>query len=60
MQVTVLALELVSPTLPEGKVIKLDLMNPASIEEAKKNPITIKEGVEYKYVPLSAILACAW
>ena len=51
MQVTVLSLELVSPTLPEGKVIKLDLTSQASIEEAKKNPITIKEGVEYKYGP---------
>ena len=49
MQVNVLSLELVSPTLPEGKVIKLDLTSQASIEEAKKNPITIKEGVEYKY-----------
>lgn len=49
MQVTVLSLELASLTLPAGKTIKLDLTNQQSIEEAKKNPFTIKEGVEYKY-----------
>ncbi|KAH8113333.1 E set domain-containing protein, partial [Phellopilus nigrolimitatus] len=46
-KVTVLSLELVSPSLPPGKTIVLDLTNPAGIADAKKNPVTIKEGVEY-------------
>ena len=48
MQVTVLSLELVSPTLPPGKTLVLDLTNPQQLAEAKKNPFTIKEGIEYK------------
>ncbi|KAI5116544.1 hypothetical protein M0805_004327 [Coniferiporia weirii] len=46
-KVTVLSMELVSPTLPPGKTIVLDLTNHTNVAEAKKNPITIKEGVEY-------------
>ncbi|KIK55593.1 hypothetical protein GYMLUDRAFT_47808 [Collybiopsis luxurians FD-317 M1] len=47
-KVTVLALELDSKTLPSGKKISLDLSDPAKIAaETKKNPVTIKEGVEY-------------
>lgn len=45
---TVLSLELASPTLPPGKVVKLDIQDPAAITNVKKNPIVIKEGVEYK------------
>jgi Rho GDP-dissociation inhibitor len=47
-KLTVLTLELVSPTLPAGKTISLDLRDPAQIEKTKKHPIVIKEGVEYK------------
>ncbi|KAJ3808791.1 immunoglobulin E-set [Lentinula lateritia] len=47
-KVTVLALELVSSTLPAGKAISLDLSEPTKIAaETKKNPVVIKEGVEY-------------
>jgi len=47
-KVTVLTLELVSSTLPSGKTISLDLTDPTKIAaETKKNPITIKEGIEY-------------
>ncbi|KAG5725360.1 Rho GDP-dissociation inhibitor 1 [Termitomyces sp. T112] len=46
-KVTILTLELDSPTLPAGKKIVLDLKDPIRLAEAKKNPITIKEGVEY-------------
>ncbi|KAG6880452.1 hypothetical protein C0992_000054 [Termitomyces sp. T32_za158] len=46
-KVTILTLELDSPTLPVGKKIILDLMDAARLAEAKKNPIVIKEGVEY-------------
>ncbi|KIY49507.1 E set domain-containing protein [Fistulina hepatica ATCC 64428] len=45
--VTVLTLELDSPTLPAGKKIALDLKNVTQMAETKKNPIIIKEGVEY-------------
>ncbi|CAE6521643.1 unnamed protein product [Rhizoctonia solani] len=38
---------LTSPTLPEGKIIALDLTNPEALAKAKKEPIVIKEGVEY-------------
>ena len=48
MQVTVLSLELVSPTLPAGKSLVLDLANPQALAEVKKHPFTIKEGIEYK------------
>ena len=47
-QLTVLTLFLTSPTLPSGKRIELDVTNAEKIAEIKKNPINIKEGVEYK------------
>ncbi|KAJ3723137.1 immunoglobulin E-set [Lentinula raphanica] len=47
-KVTVLTLELVSSTLPAGKTISLDLSDPARVAaETKKNPVVIKEGIEY-------------
>ena len=49
-QVTVLTLELDSPTLPPGKKIIINLKDKALVAGLAKNPITIKEGVEYKYV----------
>ncbi|KAF8351271.1 immunoglobulin E-set [Amanita rubescens] len=42
--ITVQYLQLMSPTLPPGKTITLDAK---SVVETKKNPIHIKEGVEY-------------
>ena len=49
-KVTVLTLELASPTLPPGKRIAFDLQNNESIASLKKNPVVIKEGIEYKLV----------
>ncbi|KAL5508467.1 RDI1 [Sanghuangporus vaninii] len=46
-KVTVLSLELVSPTLPAGKSLVLDLSDAQALAEAKKHPFTIKEGIEY-------------
>ncbi|KAF8803668.1 E set domain-containing protein [Phlegmacium glaucopus] len=46
-KVTVLTLELDSPTLPAGKKILFDLKDTARLADTKKNPILIKEGVEY-------------
>ncbi|TFK55825.1 E set domain-containing protein [Heliocybe sulcata] len=46
-KVTVLTLELVSPSMPPGKRLHLNLQDPAQVQEFKKNPVTIKEGVEY-------------
>jgi Rho GDP-dissociation inhibitor len=46
--VTVLTLELDSPTLPAGKNLVFNLKDSAKMAEIKKNPIIIKEGVEYK------------
>ncbi|KAG2077559.1 E set domain-containing protein [Suillus decipiens] len=46
-RMTVLTLELDSPTLPPGKKLVFNLDNVALIAEIKKNPIIIKEGVEY-------------
>jgi Rho GDP-dissociation inhibitor len=48
LQVTVLALELDSPTLPPGKKLIFDLADKEKLADTKKNPIVIKEGVEYK------------
>jgi len=48
VQVSVLTLELASPTLPPGRKIVVNIQNPAEVAELKKNPIIIKEGVEYK------------
>jgi len=44
----VLSLFLTSPTLPPGKKISIDINNPEVLANLKKNPIVIKEGVEYK------------
>jgi len=46
-KVTVLTLELDSPTLPPGRKIVFDLKDTAKLLDTKKNPIVIKEGVEY-------------
>ncbi|KAF8138637.1 immunoglobulin E-set [Boletus edulis] len=46
-KVTVLTLELVSPTLPPGKKLAFDILDTARLADTKKNPIIIKEGVEY-------------
>ncbi|KAF5388138.1 hypothetical protein D9615_000264 [Tricholomella constricta] len=46
-KVTILTLELDSPTLPAGKKIVFDLKDTARLADTKKNPIVIKEGVEY-------------
>jgi len=45
-KMTVLSLELISPTLTTPLV--LDLTDPSKFEGFKKNPITIKEGIEYQ------------
>jgi len=42
-----LTLELDSPTLPPGKTIVFNLSDTAKLANTKKNPIVIKEGVEY-------------
>lgn len=54
-QVTVFALYLSSPTLPQGRTIELDLTNQTAIDALKKNPVNIKEGVEYKSVQKSLL-----
>jgi len=46
-KVSVLTLELDSPTLPAGRKIILDINDPKQLQEVKKKPIVIKEGVEY-------------
>ncbi|KAJ7283787.1 immunoglobulin E-set [Mycena rebaudengoi] len=46
-KVTVLTLELDSPTLPAGKTIAFNLSDTARLADTKKNPISIKEGVDY-------------
>ncbi|KAG7097121.1 hypothetical protein E1B28_004499 [Marasmius oreades] len=47
-KVTVLSLELHSDTLPPGKTIVLDLKDgKETVQNTKKEPIVIKEGVEY-------------
>ncbi|KAH9951855.1 rho GDP-dissociation inhibitor [Amylocystis lapponica] len=46
-KVTVVTLELASPTLPAGRKLTLDVQDPAALANVKKNPIVIKEGVEY-------------
>jgi hypothetical protein len=45
LQATVLALELVFPTLPAGKTIPIDFTR---VSEPRKNPIVIKEGVKHR------------
>lgn len=49
-QVAVLTLELHSATLPPGKKIVFDLTDPSKLVDIRKNPVVIKEGVEYKRV----------
>ncbi|KAJ7742461.1 immunoglobulin E-set [Mycena maculata] len=46
-KVTVMTLELHSETLPPGKKIAFDLADTARLADTKKNPIVIKEDVEY-------------
>jgi Rho GDP-dissociation inhibitor len=46
--VTVLELELASDTLPPGKRLAFNLRDTASLASLKKNPVVIKEGIEYK------------
>ncbi|KAJ7507661.1 immunoglobulin E-set [Mycena galericulata] len=46
-KVTVMTLELHSDTLPPGKKIVFDLADTARLADTKKNPIVIKEDVEY-------------
>ncbi|KAJ7667856.1 immunoglobulin E-set [Mycena polygramma] len=46
-KVTVLTLELDSPTLPPGKKIAFNLNDTARLADTKKNPIVIKEDVDY-------------
>ncbi|KAI6003869.1 immunoglobulin E-set [Pisolithus albus] len=46
-KVTVLTLELDSPTLPADKKLVFDLADTAKLADLKKNPVIIKEGVEY-------------
>jgi len=45
-KVTILTLFLTSPTLPSGR-IELNISDSTHIAEVKKNPISIKEGIEY-------------
>lgn len=60
LKVSVLTLELTSPTLPKDKTISFDLTDKNVVESLAKNPINIKEGVEYSYVPcLLSHLVCA-
>lgn len=58
-QVTVLTLFLTSPTLPAGRRIDVNVQDQASLERLKKDPIVIKEGVEYKCVNGSPAMICA-
>ncbi|PIL37287.1 hypothetical protein GSI_00980 [Ganoderma sinense ZZ0214-1] len=46
-KVTVLSLELASPTLPPGKRLLMNLQNEQELASIKKNPVTIKEGVDF-------------
>jgi len=46
-KVTVLSLFLTSATLPQGKTITLNINDPEALADVKKNPIHIKEGIEY-------------
>jgi Rho GDP-dissociation inhibitor len=48
LQLTVLTLELHSPSLPTPLVFNMD--DVAKMADIKKNPITIKEGVDYTCV----------
>ena len=50
MQVTVVSLELAAASMPPGKKLVMHLADPVQTAGLKKNPFTIKEGVEYKCV----------
>jgi hypothetical protein len=45
--------QLDSTTLPAGKTIAFNLNDTARLADTKKNPISIKEDVDYKSVILS-------
>ncbi|KAH9045171.1 rho GDP-dissociation inhibitor [Lactarius pseudohatsudake] len=47
-KVSVLGLELTSPTLPEGRTIKIDFTAESQRDYYKNNPIQVKEGAPYK------------
>lgn len=46
-------LELAAATLPDGKTLKMNIQDPASLAYIKKNPFVIKEAIEYKYAILA-------
>ncbi|KAF8529290.1 E set domain-containing protein [Hysterangium stoloniferum] len=46
-KVTVFTLFLESQTLPQGRKISIDVTNPAQLAALKKDPVVIKEGVDY-------------
>jgi Rho GDP-dissociation inhibitor len=46
-KVTILTLQLASDTLPQGKTVSLNVQDAAALADTKKNPIVIKENVEY-------------
>ncbi|KAF7790879.1 hypothetical protein EIP86_001837 [Pleurotus ostreatoroseus] len=46
-KLTVLTLELMSPTMPAGMKLSMDVTNPAALQSLKENPFKIKEGVPY-------------
>ena len=48
IQLTVLGLELASPSLPEGKSIKLDFSTEEKQKYYENNPIQVKERAPYK------------
>jgi len=49
-KLTVLSLELTSPSLPNGKSIKIDLTSPEKRKYYENNPIQVKEGAPYKAI----------
>ncbi|KAI9513176.1 rho GDP-dissociation inhibitor, partial [Russula earlei] len=49
-KVTVLSLELTSPSLPGGKSIKLDFSSEEKRKYYENNPVQVKEGASYKAI----------
>jgi len=49
-KLTILSLELTSPTLPEGKALKLDLTSEKQRTYYETNPVQVKEGAAYKAI----------
>ncbi|KAF8484544.1 rho GDP-dissociation inhibitor [Russula ochroleuca] len=49
-KLTLLTLELTSPTLPEGKSLEIDLSSKEKREYFEKNAIQVKEGASYKAI----------